>query len=280
MKKFYAFSIFSILVASGCASNPSVNSGADAEEYAANIYGKEYNFITKDVVLIPELDGSHDDEYGLYGLRLAFKPFSDHCQQDGGQLRALEKKSFSGYDLPTQLHCIKQGELIWGIKQGYSNSHKYYAKTTSTPWYFTTLKPVYYTVDRDVEVNGQNNWVDDDSVISYCAKQAGLTGAILDEAKKENVHYKKTKTYSQLEFMEESEPGFRDTLVNFAVLSKQHMSRETLTSFFMHACVYDYESNSNFVSIMAPEVGMECDIFEGDRRCIDNVFVKVTGRAN
>jgi hypothetical protein len=141
MNKLWTSSIaITLLSLAGCASNPSVNTGINAKEYANNVFGTEYNFryVRADNPLLSEsLSGEHDKKYGYVGLGVVFSPFEAHCQKLGGSFDVKAKDYINNASFPSKAYCSNTSQVFWGLEVSYTNT------STVSGWLMVTVNPVY-----------------------------------------------------------------------------------------------------------------------------------------
>ena len=111
--------------------------------------------------------------------------------------------------------------------------------------------------------------------IQICSRLGVLASEISKESQSQNVSIDKTKTYREISFLDQTDPEIRKRIKDFIIESRKFMSLETMSSFFTHACLYDYSMNINAIKVMAPEVGLKCSD-NASPDCINKVMINVT----
>lgn len=135
-------------ILTGCASNPTISADGGLEQFAADISGKEYNFLLTEDPLYDSVSGVPDRSYGLVGLRVALKPLAALCQKEGGRLRSAKKEIFSDIKLPTEFNCTKNDQVIWSLAPGYTRHYQQYLTMNGTTWFFVTLNAKTYNQEE------------------------------------------------------------------------------------------------------------------------------------
>lgn len=135
-------------ILTGCASNPTISADGGLEQFAADISGKEYNFLISDPAPYKSISGMPDKTYGLIGLRVALKPLAELCQKEGGRLRSAKREEFSNVKLPTEFNCTKNDQVIWGLAPGYTRHYQQYLTMNRTTWFFVTLNAKTYSQEE------------------------------------------------------------------------------------------------------------------------------------